>query len=124
MRAIAVVVLGSMWMWGALAPVAEAHHSFAMFDKAKFRTLEGKVARIEWTNPHTYVFMNVVEQGKVQLYTLECSSPNELSRWGWKPQTLKVGEEVKVEIFPMRDGRPAGLVVSITKADGTVLKSH
>jgi len=109
---------------GWVAPV-EAHHSFAMFDKNKPMTIKGVVTRIEWTNPHAYLYVETTgEQGRKQLYALECSSPNELARWGWKRNTLKVGESVTLGMFPVRDGRPAGLVFSVKKADGTVLKAH
>lgn len=104
---------------------AVAHHSFAMFDKTKLTTIKGVVTRIDWANPHTYVYVQTVDdQGKTQQYALECSSPNELNRWGWKKNTLQVGEQVTLGMFPMRDGQPAGLTFSVTKADGTVLKAH
>lgn len=107
-----------------VAPPAQAHHSFAMFDQSRQTTLKGVVSRLEWANPHTYVVIAVNDHGKMVQYNLECSSPNELTRWGWKPHTLKVGDPVTVSMFPMRDGRPGGLVVSITMSDGTELKAH
>ena len=105
--------------------VASAHHSFAMFDKNHFITKEGTVSRIEWANPHVYLFVAVAdEHGATKTYALEGSSPNELSRWGWKKNTLNVGELVSVGFFPLRDGRPGGLIFSVTQADGVVLKAN
>ena len=104
---------------------ALAHHSFAMFDKSKFMTLKGTVRKIEWANPHTYLQVQVAgSNGTSTLYAIECSSPNELSRWGWKYNSVKVGDPVSVSIYPLRNGEPGGLLFSVTLADGTVFKGN
>ena len=65
-----------------VAPV-EAHHSFAMFDKNKPTTVKGTIRKVEWMNPHAYLFIDVTgEGGATRQYAIECSSPNELKRFG------------------------------------------
>ena len=104
---------------------AIAHHSFAMFDKTKFMTIEGTVLKIEWANPHTYLQVQVPgSNGASTLYAIECSSPNELSRWGWKFNSVKVGDHVSIGLYPLRNGQPGGLLFSVTLANGTIFKGN
>jgi uncharacterized protein DUF6152 len=104
---------------------ALAHHSFAMFDKTKFVTIAGTVLKIEWANPHAYLQVQVPgSNGTSTLYAIECSSPNELSRWGWKYNSVKVGDHISAGIYPLRNGQPGGLLFSVTLANGTVFKGN
>ena len=85
---------------------AYAHHSFAAeFDATKPVRLVGKITRIEWTNPHTYFYIDVVDaNGKVTNWGVEGASPGALSRRGWKREDLKIGETVTVEGYRAKDG--------------------
>jgi len=99
-----------------------AHHSFAMFDKSKEVMLEGTVKEFHYTNPHSWLHVNVTDaQGKVTEWSFEMEGPSTLMRAGIKKGTLPIGEKVTVKAWPMKDGRPAGAIVLITKGDGTVL---
>jgi hypothetical protein len=83
----------------AAAPVA-AHHSFAAeFDITKSVTLVGKVTKIEWTNPHAYLFIDVADAqtGSVTNWEIEMGSPNGLTRLGWTRNLLKPGDAVTIE---------------------------
>lgn len=103
----------------------QAHHSFAMFDKNHFTTIKGTVNKMDWRNPHVYLQVDVPdEKGNVTSYAVEGSSPNELGRWGWKKSSIKPGDTVSVDIYPLRDGRPGGLLYSVTLSDGSVLKAN
>lgn len=98
---------------------AGAHHSYAMFDKTKSLTLKGQVDKIEWRNPHVYILLNVAgEDGKTTQYAVECSSPNELQRWGWKANSIKAGDSVTVTLYPFRSGKPGGLMHAVTLPNG------
>jgi hypothetical protein len=88
-----------------------AHHSFAAeFDGSKELKLSGVVTKIEWQNPHTFFYIDVVEDksGKVTNWAMEMGSPNALMRSGWTRNTLKIGDTVSVEGAPARDGSPTG----------------
>ena len=105
----------------AAAPAALAHHSFAMFDTKKTITLNGTIKEFQWTNPHSWVQINVPNaDGKMVEWSIEMGSPNMLSRNGWRPSTLKPGDKVELITNPMKDGSPGGAMVKITVPDGRV----
>lgn len=106
---------------------AVAHHSFAMFDQTKRVELKGKVTDFQWTNPHAFIHLDVVDaNGKVENWEIELNSPNNLKRQGWSSTSLKNGDAVTLVTFPLRDlqTHKGGLFVSVTKADGTVLREN
>ena len=82
------------------AETASAHHSFAAeFDITKPVTLVGKVTKLEWTNPHAYLYVDVTDAktGMVTTWEIEMGSPNGLTRMGWSRNVLKPGDDVTVE---------------------------
>jgi len=106
----------------AAPPFALAHHSTSMFEPEKRVTLTGAVKEFQWTNPHAWIQVVVTgADGKPADWSFECGSPNTLSRQGWKPSTLKPGDEITVIANPMKDGTNAGLMYTVTLADGRVL---
>ena len=112
---------------GALAvsfvgAAAQAHHSMAMFDATKTMTLTGTVREFQWTNPHAYIQLLVRQpNGANQEWSLEMGAPMYLYANGWRPGTLKAGQQIKVRINPLRSGAPGGVVIDATTADGKVL---
>jgi len=101
---------------------ASSHHSGAMFEPEKVVTLEGTVKEFEYTNPHSWLFVMVRDdQGTETLWGIEAEGPSALMRAGIKANALLPGDKVTVRTRPLRDGRPAGAWVSVTKSDGTVL---
>jgi len=102
---------------------ATAHHSFAMFDQTKQMTLNGTVHEFQWTNPHAFIELDVPSGARTQRWAIELNSPNNLTRQGWKRNSLKAGEKISVRIAPLRDGHPGGLFLDLKKADGKVLDS-
>ena len=101
---------------------AGAHHSFAPFNTETEKTITGTVNRFEWTNPHTWLWIDVAdENGKVVTWGVEGMSPNYLARRGWSKTTFKPGDKATVVVRPMRDGSPAGMFVRATLADGKPL---
>ena len=106
----------------AAAP-ALAHHSFAMFDQKKVMTLEGTVHEFQWTNPHSFIELDVASGGRAARWSIELNSPNNLTRQGWRRTSLRAGERIKVRVAPLRNGQTGGLFLDLTKADGRVLDS-
>ena len=105
-----------------LVAPAFAHHSFAMFDRSKETTLTGTVAEFQWTNPHTWIELDVPnESGGVDRWSIELNSPNNLARQGWHSSSLKPGDKISVVIWPLRSGEKGGLFMSLTFPDGRVL---
>ena len=105
-----------------VAAPALAHHSFAMFDRQKETTLKGTVKEFQWTNPHSFIEIEVPdEKGVTTAYSVEMNSPNNLTRQGWKSTSLKPGDKVVLLMNPLRDGSKGGLFVSVMLPDGKVL---
>jgi hypothetical protein len=96
-----------------------AHHSSAGIDRTKSVELVGTIKQFSWTNPHSWMEVEVPDQkGGTVTWKVEMTSPAYLVRAGWKSTTVKTGDEVKVTVRPLRDGSPGGLFVSVLLADG------
>ena len=91
----------------AAALPAHAHHSFAaQYDAAKPVTLTGKVTKVEWTNPHIFIYMDVPDEktGAAVNWALEMGGPNALIRLGWTRNSLKADDLITVEGSLAKDG--------------------
>jgi hypothetical protein len=101
---------------------ADAHHSFVMFDTAKQVTLAGAVTSFEWTNPHTYIEIDVPDEaGNLKHWSIELGSPSILRNSGWKHDSLKPGDKVTLVVNPLKNGNPGGLLTYAALPDGRKL---
>jgi uncharacterized protein DUF6152 len=101
-----------------------AHHSFgAEYDANKPITLTGVITKVEWTNPHSYFYLDVKDdKGNVVNWKFEGYNPSVLVRTGWKRDvTIKPGDTVKVFGWQARDGTAWGHAREVTFADGKKL---
>ena len=99
-----------------------AHHSFTMFDTTKAVTITGNVTEFQWTNPHSYIEIDVPdESGAMKHWSIEMGSPSILQQSGWKFSNLKKGDKTTLVINPLKDGRPGGFLNTATLPDGRVL---
>jgi hypothetical protein len=115
--ATARVLAASLTMLAAVLPV-HAHHSFpAQYDASMPITLTGKVTKVEWTNPHIFIYVDVPDEatGEVVNWALEMGGPNSLLRFGWKRDSLKVDDLITVEGSRARDGSNLANATSIVK---------
>jgi hypothetical protein len=105
------------------APAAQAHHSFAVyFDGSRDLTIKGKVTAFRFTNPHGTIVLDVTdEQGRVREWRAETNAPVVLQRRGWTRTSVKVGEEVTIEGWPARDGKPYMRLRRAVRADGRLI---
>ncbi|HXD76139.1 MAG TPA: DUF6152 family protein [Vicinamibacterales bacterium] len=78
---------------------ALAHHSFdAEYDASKVANISGFVTKVDWLNPHAFVYIDSTDdKGQVKSYRVEMGPPYALVRGGWKKDTLKIGDKVTVE---------------------------
>ena len=113
-----------VWALGCeliLAPATlSAHHSFAAeYDANKKVTLKGKVTKVDWVNPHSWVHIDVAElDGKITNWSCETAPPNILYRQGWRRDSLKEGDEVTIEGFAAKDATATMTASSVTLANG------
>ena len=105
MRTGVALLVAGLGVFAAAVP-APAHHAFAAeFDINKPVTLTGTVMKVEWTNPHAWLYLDVKEDaGTVTNWAFELGSPNGLMRAGWSRTSLKIGDVVTVEGSRAKNG--------------------
>ena len=108
-----------------LASPADAHHSFAMFDQTRVVSkARVTVTQFRFTNPHSFVVVTAKgANGATVRYTLECNGVNMMTRAGWRRSTLRAGDKVDVDFYPLRNGRPGGMLKTIKLPDGRTLSA-
>jgi hypothetical protein len=119
MRAIVAIPVAMVWLGAAALPLL-AHHAFGVeFDAKQRVTLKGLVTRIEWTNPHTYFYVDVKdERGHMVNWAFEAAGPNTLAHLGWDRKTMKIGDQVTVTGFRARDAANIASAREVVLADG------
>jgi Family of unknown function (DUF6152) len=108
----------------AVALSAEAHHSFAMFDQEKMITVSGTLKEFEFTNPHCWLHVNVVDPatGRAVEWAFEMGSVGQIAAQGWKADTVKPGDKITVDAHPMKDGSRGGQYQAAKLSDGRSFK--
>jgi hypothetical protein len=109
-------------LWLAVTPTS-AHHAFtAEFDANQPVTMRGLVTKIEWINPHSWLYVDVKgSDGQVVNWKFELGAPNALFRRGWRKDSIPLGIEVEVTGFRGKSGRPIANGRTIKFADGREL---
>jgi hypothetical protein len=103
-------------------PAAHAHHAFATeFDVNRPVTLSGKVTKVELINPHSWIHIEVMENGKPVTWMIEGGSPNALVRRGITKQSIPIGAQLVIRGYGTRDGSNKAVGRDMTFADGRAL---
>jgi hypothetical protein len=110
-------------IWVALANcgIATAHHSLsAEFDLHKMSTFSGVITRVEWGNPHTWLFIDIMERSTHRRvsWALQLPSPNLFERLGWHREPFQSGVAVIVGGHPAKDGSRKLCVLDLSSTDG------
>jgi len=95
---------------------ATAHHSFALFDMTKTLDVEGSVKKFEWSNPHSWIVLEVTSpQNTVDEWIVELPAAASLVREGWNKNFVKPGEKLLVRINPLKNGQKGGSLTSFSQ---------
>jgi hypothetical protein len=108
----------------SVLPVA-AHHSFAAeYDASKAIRITGVISKVEWTNPHSYLYVDVKDdQGNLVTWTCEGGAPNTLSRRGFRKHDIKLGDTTTIDGYRAKDGSHLMDARRITLSDGRSFNS-
>ena len=109
-------------MSAAVAPPALAHHSYAMFDRAKRVTLVGEAQDVVLENPHSWMRVLIPnERGEPVAWSFEMGPPRRLRQQGWHEGLIHAGDKVTVTFHPMKDGSALGQLITVVLPDGKTL---
>jgi len=112
------VALASLGVFLLHAPLLRAHHSAAEFDFQKWVTVEGVVKRFEVVNPHAEIVLTITDEKGTRDVTFEGHSRNNFYRAGWRPDSVKYGDRIKLTYAARKDGHDGGYVNSFVTAQG------
>ncbi len=119
MRKAGLLVTAAVFLLVAAAPLV-AHHAFsAEFDQSKPVKIAGEITKLEWTNPHAWIHIDVKgPDGKVVPWRFEMGAPNALLRAGWSRNDIKPGTAVTISGFMARAGGTTGNAFQVRLPDG------
>jgi hypothetical protein len=123
MKHVRLRILGAIALALQLSPPIYAHHSFAaQYDASKPVEMKGTVTKVEWTNPHARLYIDVRDDtGQTANWNFEMASPNILVRNGWKQSTVKVGDQITVCGYLARKGERMAIAGAVADATGKPL---
>lgn len=120
MKKYLALVLATLFL-SAAGTVLHAHHSFAaQYDGTKAVRLVGTLTRIDWTNPHSYFYLDVKDEatGEVEKWVCEGAGTNALSRRGLNKGDIKIGDSLVVDGYRSRNGKRMIDARRVTLSDG------
>ena len=119
--ALLIVLLGSV----TVAVPVFAHHGTAVFDTDKMLTMKATVTEWVWSNPHCLLQFDVKDDnGQVAHWIAETQNPATMVDGGWGKASFKPGDEVTVNLIPVRNGKPIGRIKTVVLANGKTLDAE
>lgn len=99
-----------------------AHHGTAAFDVSRTVKMNATVTQWYWANPHCFLrFDYKDDKGEVEHWVVETSNPPDMINKGWSKTSLKPGDQVTVTVYPVKNGKPIGRLVTVVLPDGQTL---
>jgi hypothetical protein len=121
-KRLPALIVTALGIASLLAAAALAHHSPAVFDRTRMITIEGVVTAFSWSNPHSWIHLDVTDENDVvSNWTVEMNPATILARGGWRRNTLQAGDEISVIVYPLRENEPGGQFISLTLPDGSTM---
>jgi hypothetical protein len=121
MKKLLTVSLAAVGLLSITIP-AVAHHGTAAFDTSRSITMKGTVTDWFWANPHCFVkFDYKNDKGEIEHWVVETSNPPDMINKGWRRDVLKPGNEISVTVYPVKNGKPIGRLVTVRLPDGRTL---
>ena len=122
MRITLCLAIASVLLLLAALPLA-AHHAFAAeFDSTQPVKVKGTIAKMEWTNPHAWLHIDVADpQGKVNSWAIELAAPNSMLRRGWNNKSIPAGTQIVVDGWQAKNGSRTANGGNVTLPDGRKL---
>src|ERR1700686_5076244 len=117
-RKLAATSLVAIGLFALSVPVF-AHHGTAAFETSRTITMKATVTDWFWANPHCFVkFDYKNDKGEVEHWVVETSNPPDMTNKGWTIHTLKAGDEITVTIYPVKNDKPIGRLLTGVLPDG------
>ncbi len=123
MKLIQIWLATTLWLWIVFVPRSSlAHHSHGNYDLTEYKILEGTVTELHWINPHTWIYLEVVDpDGTATIWTVEGGSISAITTRGWTRESIQVGDTISVRCHPLRSGTTSCLF-GYLKLEGGVEK--
>src|SRR4026208_461563 len=124
-RVTPALLVGTLLTVPVLVERTDAHHGAGLYDMRKNVELEGKLTKVDFVNPHTYIYFDVVgSDGKVTAMKCETRGATGLRRPGWSPEMFVKGASIKVAGHPHRDDPSACTVETMTLGNNSTLERY
>jgi hypothetical protein len=120
-KKLAATSLVTIGLFALSVPVF-AHHGTAAFETSRTITMKATVTDWFWANPHCFVkFDYKNDKGEVEHWVVETSNPPDMTNKGWTIHTLKAGDEITVTVYPVKNNKPVGRLITVKLPSGQTL---
>jgi hypothetical protein len=123
MKKLAAIAFVAVGLFALSVPVF-AHHGTAAFETSRTITMKATVTDWFWANPHCFVkFDYKNDKGEVEHWVVETSNPPDMMNKGWTIHTLKAGDEITVTVYPVKNNKTVGRLITVKLPGGQTLSN-